>query len=180
MNRTTKFANRRTAAICLIIFLQAGVLAMVYMNAKIPAWTGQIIRLRTVPVDPRSLFRGNYALLRYDISRIPAKDVNRAGKPRRNQRVYVSLVPEADGTYRYGGVGFEPPVDGAPYIRGRIKSPSFTRSGSYRVAYGIEAWFAPKQKAVAIEKKLGKKGIAEIWLTEKGKAALKGIQADEN
>ena len=35
-----------------------------------PLWTGKEIRVKVVPVDPRSLFRGNYARLNYDFSRL--------------------------------------------------------------------------------------------------------------
>ena len=34
--------------------------------------TGREIVLKTVPVDPRDLFRGDYVTLRYDISRLQA------------------------------------------------------------------------------------------------------------
>lgn len=180
MNRKLPLSPLRTWALVLVILFQGGVLAMVYLNARIPAWTGEAVRLKTVPVDPRSLFRGNYALLRYDISRIPAADVNRDGKPRPNQRVYVTLIPQADGIYGYGGVSFNPPSNlppGARYIRGRIKKPGHTRSGTYGITYGIEAWFAPKQKALALEKKLRTGATAEVWITDAGKAALKGVIA---
>ncbi|MBT3870270.1 MAG: GDYXXLXY domain-containing protein [Gammaproteobacteria bacterium] len=46
------------------------VLVGMYVTAALPLWTGAEIRLATAPVDPRSLFRGNYALLSYDISEI--------------------------------------------------------------------------------------------------------------
>ena len=51
----------------IVIAFQIFVLAGEYTNAVYPLWTGQEIKLKTVPVDPRSLFRVNYARLRYEI-----------------------------------------------------------------------------------------------------------------
>jgi uncharacterized membrane-anchored protein len=32
--------------------------------------TGEEVLLKTLPVDPRDLFRGDYVILRYDVSRV--------------------------------------------------------------------------------------------------------------
>lgn len=162
----------------LVIVFQIVVLAMVYVNARIPVWTGQNIRLETRPVDPRSLFRGNYAFLNYAIARIPADQVNALGKPKRNQKVYVKLVPGKAGTHAYGGVSYEKPDTGL-FIRGRIKDQRFRTSGTYRVRFGIEAYFAPKDKAIALEKQLRSPARAEVWISSSGKAALTGVIADD-
>jgi uncharacterized membrane-anchored protein len=55
----------------LVSVLQIGILAFEYLGAVYPLWSDVSVRLKTVPVDPRSLFRGNYAQLRYEISRLP-------------------------------------------------------------------------------------------------------------
>jgi len=39
-----------------------------------PVWTGETIYLRTRPVDPRDLFRGDYVVLAYDIDRVALSD----------------------------------------------------------------------------------------------------------
>ncbi|MBT4615645.1 MAG: GDYXXLXY domain-containing protein [Gammaproteobacteria bacterium] len=52
------------------VIAQMAVLVGMYVTAALPLWTGAEIRLATAPVGPRSLFRGNYALLSYDISEI--------------------------------------------------------------------------------------------------------------
>ncbi len=158
----------------LVILLQTGILAMIYINAHIPLWTGKPIVLKTRPVDPRSLFRGNYALLSYDISRIPAKEINALRTPRSNERVYVRLTPGPDQVYTYQGLSFEKPESGI-FIRGRIQDHGQRTTGSYRIRYGIEAFFAPKEKALALEKQLRTSAVARIYLTDSGKSALEGI-----
>src|SRR5690606_26923443 len=64
-------ANRRTLwlGIALVALLQAGALLwMIWDRASLLA-NGREIVLDVVPVDPRSLFRGDYVILGYDISR---------------------------------------------------------------------------------------------------------------
>jgi len=82
--------------------------------------TGERVVLKTVPVDPRSLFRGEYARLRYDISTIDFDETNTAPKFHRNERVYVDLNKNEDGTWSAGAVHTERPKDW-PFIQGRVK-----------------------------------------------------------
>ena len=44
-----------------------------------------------------------------------------------------------------------------------------------RILYGIEAFFAPKEKALELEKKLQKGALAEIMIASNGKATLKNV-----
>jgi hypothetical protein len=40
--------------------------------------TGKVIHLRTAPIDPRDIFRGDYVRLNYEISRIAIDDLKDA------------------------------------------------------------------------------------------------------
>ena len=42
--------------------------------------TGMTVYLRTAPVDPNDLFRGDYVSLNYEISQVPLKEVFPAGE----------------------------------------------------------------------------------------------------
>ena len=159
--------------IFLVVF-QIVVLATEYLNAVYPLWTGQEVKLKVVPVDPRSLFRGNYARLNYDISRItPSKEAT-IKIPRNGEIIYVIIKPNKDGIHSYTGASFEEPAEGL-FLRGRISKQGGSGNAPFRVRYGIEAYFAPKQKALALEKKLRKGGIAQIMVAANGKATLKDI-----
>ncbi len=171
--------KRLIAALASAVALQIAVLAAEFLNAVYPLWSGQPIMLQTRPVDPRSLFRGNYALLRYDISQIPGADINRERIPRNGEIVYVSLKTDADGIYRYHSASLKKPQQGI-FIRGRIKNHSSKYAASqYRVDYGIEAYFAPKEKALALENRLRKQALAKVMLASDGKAALQNVVGPE-
>lgn len=157
------------------VLLQLGILAVEYVNSVYPLWTGQEVRLKTIPVDPRSLFRGNYARLNYDISNITLQEKEDTPDPRLGEIVYVKLKQDEDGLYIFDGASLSKPNMGL-YIRGRIQTPRWNIAASlYRVHYGIEAFFAPKEKALALEKDLRRGGVAIVMVANNGKAALKDV-----
>lgn len=167
--------------------LQLVVLATEYLSSVWPAWTGERITLRVQPVDPRSWFSGNYARLDYEIAMIP-EDLYQGeeSRLRAGEVVYVKLEPEGD-VWRAGFVGLEPPAQGT-FLRGRLQY-AWQGYGELRVRYGIEAWFAPKEEALAIERSIARTGfrgeesgegapapvLAEVAVTSSGRAALVGL-----
>lgn len=164
--------------LCLTIAFQVLFLFAEYGNAVHPLWTGRKILLKTIPVDPRSLFRGNYARLNYEISNVPAQDIETGRQLRNGEIVYVKLKPGADGIYTYNGAGLVRPVDGI-FLRGRVQRHRWGGGAdTYRIRYGIEAFFAPKEKAIELEKALRKNGIAEIMVAGNGKATLKNVRGE--
>lgn len=170
--------NFLLTAVSIVIVFQFVVLAGEYINAVYPLWVGQEIKLKTVPVDPRSLFRGNYARLRYEISSIKTKDINELKIPRNGERIYIKLKAEENGIYVYEGVSLNKPGD-AVFIRGRIQTDNNAdRLGNYQVKYGIEAYFTKKKKAIALEKKLRNKAFAKVMIAKNGKAALSDVLSE--
>lgn len=152
-----------------IVVLQLLLLTGMLAKASLPLWTGQEIRVRTVPVDPRSLFRGNYARLSYDFSQIPAGALP-VDSLRQNEVVYVSLQKNENNTWQYQSASLEKPDSGV-FLRGRLQS----RHRGIDVRYGLEAWFAPKDKALELERELRDGGIAVLMVDSAGNAALKEI-----
>lgn len=167
--------NNRKALIAAVVF-QLLVLVGMVAKAALPLWTGEEIRLSTQPVDPRSLFRGNYARLNYGISTIPSDKLLNRSTLRNGERVYVTLRPDEGGLHRFHSVALEPPVVGI-YLSGRLDlSRGSWRADSYRVRYGIEAWFAPKDKAIALEVQLREGAIAVLKVAGNGAARLQAIE----
>ncbi len=161
-----------TAAIVFQCLILTGMVAV----AALPLWTGSDLNVRTEPVDPRSLFRGNYARLRYAFSRIDSQEFA-GSEPLRNGEVVYVLLRERDGLHEYAGASLTPPANG-PYLRGRVQSRVYEEdSEAYRVRYGIEAFFAPKEKALALEKQLREAAIAQLAVSDSGQARLKAVVA---
>ncbi len=162
--------QRIALGLSLAIVLQVLVVVGMVVQAAMPLWTGTEIRVKTVPVDPRSMFRGNFARLRYDIGRLPSEFAGELGKPRIGEVVYVSLRPAGNGLYGLAGASLDKPTEGV-FLRGRIGSNRVP----YRVSYGIEAFFAPKDKALQLEQDLRGDGVAVLMVADSGRAALKDV-----
>lgn len=160
---------------CAIVF-QLLVLAGEYIGAAMPGWTGQEIRVHTVPYDPRSLFRGNYARLNYNFSTIDATQLPNHQQLRNGEIVYLPLSADAAGIYQAAGATLERPNEGI-FLRGRIANRQWQQdTEQFSLNFGIEAFFAPKQKALQLERDLRNGGIAVIMVDSSGKAILQAIE----
>lgn len=163
--------RRKTIVALLAAFtFQFAVMVGVFLNGHYPIWTGQEIRIATEPFDPRDLFRGNYARLRYAFDDLHAADF----APGDVAYLMLEKVQEGDAAPLWRGVKLvktEP--ESGLFLRGRVKGG--WRGRKY-VLYGIDAFFAPKEKALALERDLrGGGGVAVIRVAPNGKAALVSV-----
>jgi len=114
---------------------------------------GREIVLKTRPVDPRDLFRGHYVRLNYDISRIKINEGREKtlGHLRRNQTIYVTVKPRADGYWVFDSASrtMHAPRKDRVTLKGRVRYASL---GAARIAYGLERYYAPKKRALELEK----------------------------
>jgi uncharacterized membrane-anchored protein len=132
--------------------------------------TGREVVLETAPVDPRDVFRGDYVVLRYEISTVSACcfDVG--------DTVYVSLEPRGD-VWQATDVGDTlPTVDAGPYIRGRVtRADRVQGRPSLDVEYGIESYFVPEGTGREIEQARGTLRVVVVvdgWGTAQIKSLL--------
>lgn len=137
------------------IILQLCVLLGMYLKAQYPLWVGTPVKVAVEPIDPRSLFRGNYAILNYTISR-PTLNAellaNKNDNPLIHKQavVYTRLQKNEHGLYDPIDVVLEKPKEGV-FIRGRLQNRHISEDGRVHVDYGVEAYFAPKERALEIE-----------------------------
>jgi uncharacterized membrane-anchored protein len=154
--------------------------------------SGTEVRLRTVPVDPRDLFRGDYVVLSYDISEVDAGAADAIRDFKRGQAVHVRLVRDADGFARAAGVSAErPPVTGSDVVMaGRVLSTGAcarSEDGSVdcargrnglRIAYGLESYFVPQGSGRAIERTPASRVEVVAGVSASGEAAIKRLLID--
>jgi uncharacterized membrane-anchored protein len=173
----------RKTFIVLAVLMQIVVLVYMAGEREYILRNGNVIYLRTAPVDPRDLFRGDYVRLNYEISSIPAASLpgsSTAGITK-GEKIYVSLVKTANGLYERAGVSKEPPNAGI-YLVGR--SPykyRYSRLGyPLTLKYGIEAYFVQQGRGREIEQRLGSRNQIQVPLEmqvavgRNGKAVIKG------
>ncbi|MEH6785150.1 MAG: GDYXXLXY domain-containing protein [Alcanivorax jadensis] len=162
--------KQRTLRLALLaaLTLQVAILAGVFVNGFYPLWLGKEIRLETRPVDPRDLFRGNYARLGYDFSTLPTAGF------RPGDVIYLPL--EQDGQVWRGQTPAHQPPEQGIYLRGRVSGSPW--GGASRVTFGIEALFAPKEKALQLERELRDGAVAVVKVAPNGRAALVTVETE--
>lgn len=142
-------------AACLIAALQSGAILFVVESRASILRHGTEVTLRTAPIDPRDLLRGDYVVLSYDIASIAANRIAGDWPQGRGQHdIFVRLVPEADGFWGAREASFDvlPAVPATVVVRGSARwLPAPGSDRTVTVKYGIERYYVPEGEGRAIE-----------------------------
>jgi uncharacterized membrane-anchored protein len=152
----------------LVVALQV-IAVLVFVGAKEYSLRGgEEVVLTTVPVDPRDLFRGDYVVLRYDISTV-------RGDFAVGDTIYLRLI-ESDAAWRPSYATKELPGPDDTFIRGQVVRRADSRPGmpQVEVEYGIESYFVPEGTGQAIEQHRANLRVRVI-LDRSGNAAIKDL-----
>jgi uncharacterized membrane-anchored protein len=148
---------------------------------------GSEVTLQTRPVDPRDFLRGDYVVLDYEISGLPAGELKDTPSQGRGTLLFVKLARKDGGVYQAVSVHREPvPVgDGEVLIRGRAASGATCGSNRrafcdrLRVTYGIERYFVPQDEGREIERSRNQGKVSVVAaVTPAGRAAIKRLLLD--
>ena len=177
--------SRFWIAAAAVTALQTGTVAAIIAKRVNLLANGREIVLDVIPVDPRSLFRGDYVQLNYAISRLPVSLLQQAQEGAGARRVFVTLdrqkagedekwVAVAASTQRPELSEAEDKV----VLRGSMigTPPIQSWSQTFNVRYGIETYFVPEKKGEELEKQARTGAIKTIVAVDRnGNAAIKGL-----
>ncbi len=162
---------------------------------------GRPIRIRVVPVDPMSLFQGEYARLSYEFTSMDQNRLAELGLTedlglKKGDRVWVILHPGTDGLWGVAELklsGPPPPDEAAAALRAKIvhyhtwvatapvpkeskeKGPPVRRT-SLTLRTGMESFFVPQGEADRIERTTRAGDVtAEISVLPSGRAAVRKL-----
>ena len=141
--------------------------------------TGVDVTLQTRPLDPRDFLRGDYVVLGYDISSVPAGDMASERLTGRDKLVFVKLAPNRDGFYEAISVHAAPVDVASPevLIRGHVVRGSF--AGRLQVRYGIESYFVPEGEGRKLESARNQRKLTIVAaVAPTGRAAIKRLLID--
>jgi len=155
--------------------------------------TGTEVLLKTLPVDPRDLFRGDYVTLNYEISTLDMEKIpSEESYFYSDEPVYLAL--ELKNGYGVSKKIYTTPPEDELYIKGKVKDILYDwetdESGitteeetikELRVDYGIESYFVPEGRGMEIEKaqRTGKTEVtAKIIVDKYGNAVIKSLLID--
>lgn len=173
----------------LIIAIAFQVLVLTFMAGKREyiARTGDVVYLRTAPIDPRDLFRGDYVRLRYEASIVPlarasADIADQVKKYAYGVAVYAALEKGEGGLAEVTGLSTIRPASGI-FIKGRLAQAwrfGIAAPETAAVEYGIEAYYVQEGKGLEIEQQQGTRTAIqtplemEVALGGDGTAVIRG------
>jgi uncharacterized membrane-anchored protein len=159
------------------------IVLMVYDRVRVLR-EGSDVTLQTRPVDPRDFLRGDYVVLNYEISSLPAGALKDTPSQGRGTPVFVKLARKGDGFHEAVSVHTEPvPVaDGEVLIRGRVVAGANCGSTQrlfcerLQINYGIERYFVPQDEGREIERSRNQGKVSVVAaVTPAGRAAIKRL-----
>lgn len=177
--------KNRVLSLGIVAGLQLAALGYMVWDHERRLRSGTDVVLEVIPVDPRSLFQGDYVILGFPISVVKTWY---GAEPVVGQDVFVTVVKGADGVWHYADFSYSGGATGVPggvTLRGKIDrvlrpaSTDGSAMGEFRVVYGLERFFVPEGKGLNLEalvrdKKLS--AIVSVW--RDGTSALKGLSTD--
>ena len=190
-DKSAAISNPRRLWIAAIIVAALQTAVLGYMVGE-RAWglrSGVEVILKTAPVDPRDLLRGDYVTLNYDISRVPVSTLV-GGPPKEslnNQVLSVRLKKQDDGYWGIVESSFAT-LDAKPDTV-VLKSLPFdyvsygdladTSQATIAVTYGIERYYVPEGAGHALEeaRRDGQVSIAAS-VGANGMAQIKSLLVD--
>ncbi len=126
--------------------------------------TGATVLLQTVPIDPRSLLQGDYAILDYEIAEVSGHFVVSPG-----DEFYVELIEGEDGVWRADRYTLEKLDSVEVFIKGTVNSRG-------RLDFGIGAYFVPEGTGRIIERAGDVK--VRVAVSSGGSAVIKELLVD--
>jgi uncharacterized membrane-anchored protein len=148
---------------------------------------GTEVTLQTRPIDPRDLLRGDYVVLNYDISQLPAGLLQNKLAGTRNPIVFVKLAPNRDGLYEAISVHTDPVAVKGPevLIRGRVAYGATCGPmgrafcDKLQVRYNLESYFVPEGEGQKLEQVRNQRKLMVVAaVMPSGRAAIKRLLVD--
>lgn len=156
-------------AAILVAVLQTAFLGYMIESRASILRNGVDVVLKTVPVDPRDLLRGDYVILAYDISTIPGDRV-KGKRPDTSgtHELWVRLEKTSTGYWDAAEASFEPlaPQAGSVIAHGKIGyqalaslfdaagallNPEDAAAPLTNIEYGIERYYVPEGEGKVLE-----------------------------
>ncbi len=170
------------------VLVQIALLALMVFDRAQILREGTDVTLRTRPVDPRDILRGDYVVLGYDISELPSGALKNQPAPSRHPTVFVKLAPNLDGFHEAVSVHTGPVAVAKTevLIRGRVAygancggsgKPAFCEK--LQVRYNLESYFVPEGEGKKLEEARNARKVTVVAaVTPSGRAAIKRLLLD--
>ena len=184
------FAERLARIPIIVLFGAAALIQVALLGAMVVdrasiLRNGTEVKLLTRPIDPRDLLRGDYVVLGYDISQLPAGPLQ--NQPVGSRTVFVKLAPNSEGLYGAVSVHAEavPVTSPEVLIRGRVAYGASCGPDSrafcdkLQIRYNLEQYFVPEGEGKKLEEARNQRKLTVVAaVLPSGRAAIKRLLLD--
>ncbi len=170
-----------TLRILIVVALQTIALVWMIVDRQQMLNASRVVTLKIVPVDPRDIFRGDYVILNYEISRLDVKLLDGEDKFSSGDTAYVALRKE-DALWKPVSISVRPQATSPDIavIKANVRfmdDPSADGPVFVNLDYGIESYFVPQGTGHAIEDEARKGELsADIAIDSNHRAAIKALR----
>jgi uncharacterized membrane-anchored protein len=180
-----KSSSKRFAAVAFCIAAtQTAILGYMIESRASILRSGSEVLLKTAPVDPRDLLRGDYVVLTYEISRIKSSLITGewpASNPLPPLAVRLKADPDGYWSVVEASFGSLPRTDGTVVMVASVGSPfnGQRQPPDLWVSYGIERYYVPEGEGKPIEdgRNEGRVSVA-ARVSEDGQAQIRALMLD--
>lgn len=171
--------NYRKILMPAIVLLQVAVLVFMAAKQEYILAAGEKVLLKCEPVDPRSLFSGDYVILNYaDLSRIDMKTIKMKDErdmiTKNSDMIYLALERPAHEK-------FWKPVAAShdrEWLKKNYKTVILGRIDTFdNIRFGLEDYFVPQNEGKIIEEDLDRVSV-EVSLLSDGSSAISKLFLD--
>ena len=180
----TSLFSRKWLLAAIIAAGQSGVLYYMIESRASILRSGREVVLRTEPVDPRDLMRGDFVILSYPLSRLDPAVIGGTAPVTGPASVHVALMKDgADpDLWTFSRASWQPITDAkAEEVILTGKTPDYYGAGSNPVplTFGIERFYVPEGEGKPIEEGVREKTVHVVLaVNDKGMAQIKSLRLD--
>ena len=172
-----------TFRILIVVVLQTLALAYMIFDRQSMLDSARVVTLKVIPVDPRDIFRGDYVILNYEISRLDVKLL--AGEDTFSSGDYAFVTLTKTGNdWKPVAIhhNWNPVSNNSIVIRAVVNysdDPGTQGAIWVNMTYGIESYFVPQGTGHAIEEVARKGALSiDVAIDNQSRAAIKAIRKD--
>lgn len=179
--------------IALLVAVEVAALAAMIADKQWTLNTGTPVVLQTEPVDPRSLFMGDYARLAYSIGRLRLDGETALGGDKdfkRHDTVWVALKPDPDGAKAVSVHHWRSAIGpGLLALKGEVQyfndyewdraTNKSLKQRTLQVRYGIEQYYVQEGTGRQVERPRGGEKVSILAAIDtRGKAGILAVLFD--
>lgn len=184
---------KKTTFYSLVLAQVVFLVGMILINQSV-LWWGKDIILETRPIDPHSLFRGEYVDLHYQISELALNQISHPGFSgdselrsyyKRGSKVFVQLEKRGQ-VWQAAAVSRErKDMQGRLYLTGRVEyawegwgSGVMQEAPRLGIRYGLESYYTPEGQAIKYERDSSQPLRVKVAVDPWGRGKIKALLTD--